>query len=128
MTSLLLDTCALLWLGGDPERLSASARRRISIVPSLYASPVSIWEIALKHRLGKLELSLPPEEWFGVLQKAYGFTLLPLDEEVMLTAAQLPLHHRDPADRFIIATAQIHLLEVVTADSRFAQYGIKTLS
>lgn len=128
MTSLLLDTCALLWLGGDPERLSASARRRISIVPSLYASPVSIWEIALKHRLGKLELSLPPEEWFGVLQKAYGFTLLPLDEEVMLTAARLPLHHRDPADRFIIATAQIHLLEVVTADSRFAQYGIKTLS
>ena len=76
----------------------------------------------------KLELSLPPEEWFGVLQKAYGFTLLPLDEEVMLTAARLPLHHRDPADRFIIATAQIHLLEVVTADSRFAQYGIKTLS
>ena len=127
MTSLLLDTCALLWLGGAPERLSAHARRLISIVPSLYASPVSVWEIALKHRLGKLELSLPPEEWLETLQKAYGFSFLPLDNNVMLTAARLPLHHRDPADRFIIATAQIHLLDIVTADTRFAQYGVKTV-
>lgn len=126
MKPLLLDTCALLWLGGSPERLTAATRTMIEEANFLYASPVSIWEITLKNRLGKLKLSLPPEEWFDVLEDAYGFSLLPLDRNVMVKAAQLPLFHRDPADRFIIATAQIHSLDVVTADRRFAQYGITT--
>ena len=127
MVSLLLDTCALLWLGGAPERLSPAARTRIEQTPFLHVSPVSLWEIALKHRLGKLELSLPPGEWFETLKRAYGFSLLPLDESIMLESAQLPLYHRDPADRFIIATAKIHSLDIVTGDERFAQYGVNTL-
>lgn len=127
MGSLLLDTCALLWLGGAPERLSRTARMRIEQTPFIHVSPVSIWEIALKHRLGKLKLSLPPDMWFAKLKWAYGFSLLPLDESVMLESARLPLFHRDPADRFIIATAKIHSLDVVTGDARFAQYGVNTL-
>ena len=125
--SLLLDTCALLWLGGSPERLSESTRVRIECAQSLYASPVSVWEIALKHHIGKLELSLPPDEWFEAVRKSYGISLLPLGKAVMLEAARLPLFHRDPADRFIIATALIHSLDVVTGDRRFAQYGVTTL-
>ena len=127
MGSLLLDTCALLWLGGAPERLSLATRIRIEQTPFIHVSPVSIWEIALKHRLGKLMLSLPPEEWFAKLKLAYGFSLLPLDESVMLESARLPLFHKDPADRFIIATAKIHSLDIVTGDARFAQYGVNTL-
>ena len=127
MASLLLDTCALLWLGGDPERLSSATRGRIEQTMFIHVSPVSLWEIALKHRLGKLELSLPPDKWFETLKKAYGFSILPLDESVMLESARLPLFHKDPADRFIIATAKIHSLDVVTGDSRFAQYGVTTL-
>ena len=128
MASLLLDTCALLWLGGDPERLSPAARSRIERTMLIYVSPVSLWEIALKHRLGKLELSLPPHEWFAAVKEAYGFSVLPLDEPVMLESARLPLFHRDPADRFIIATAKIHSLDIVTGDRRFAQYGVNTLN
>ena len=127
MASLLLDTCALLWLGGAPERLSPAARSRIEHTMLMYVSPVSRWEIALKHRIGKLELSLPPDEWFEMLKRAYGFSVLPLDEPVMIEAARLPLIHRDPADRFIIATAKIHSLDIVTGDGRFAQYGVNTL-
>ena len=127
MASLLLGTCALLWLGGAPERLSPVARMRIEQTPFIHVSPVSLWEIALKYRLGKLELSMPPGDWFETLKSAYGFSLLPLDEYVMLESAKLPLFHRDPADRFIIATAKIHSLDVVTGDVRFAQYGINTL-
>ncbi|MBQ7652744.1 MAG: type II toxin-antitoxin system VapC family toxin [Victivallales bacterium] len=123
----MLDTCALLWLGGSPERLTAGTRAMIAGAQILYASPVSVWEIALKHRFGKLKLSLPPTEWIAALRDAYGFSFLPLDSDVMLRAAQLPFFHRDPADRFIIATAQIHSLDIVTADRRFAQYGVNTL-
>ena len=128
MASLLLDTCALLWLGAAPGRLSLPTRMRIEQTPFIHVSPVSLWEIALKYKLGKLELSLPPGEWFGTLKRAYGFSLLPLDESVMLESARLPLFHRDPADRFIIATAKIHSLDIVTGDGRFAQYGVNTLN
>ena len=79
----------------------------------------------MKH--AKLELSLPPGEWFDALKRAYGFSILPLDESVMLESARLPFFHKDPADRFIIATAKIHSLDIVTGDARFAQYGVNTL-
>ena len=127
-TCLLLDTCALLWLGGAPEKLSESARRRIETTPLLCASPISLWEITLKHTLGKLGLSLPPREWFDKLREAYGIMLLPMDEDVMVHAAHLPFIHKDPADRFIIATALLHSIAIVTGDTRFAEYGVETIA
>lgn len=55
-------------------------------------------------------------------------TVMNVNEAVMLKAAELPLHHRDPVDRFIIATALIHQLPVLTGDKRFPLYGVKTIS
>ena len=125
--SLLLDTCALLWLGNAPERFSAQAISEIESAPILYASPISLWEVALKCQTGKLKLEVTPEVWFDTLKSEYGIVLLPLNEDVMLKSASLPFHHRDPADRFIIASAMLRNLPVVTGDHRFGEYGIVTL-
>ena len=125
--SLLLDTCALLWLGGAPEQLSATAKRRIEEADFVYASSISLWEVTFKCELGKLQLATDPEEWFEILKEDFGITVLPLTEAIAAKAARLPLNHRDPADRFIIASALIHQLPVVTGDRRFPLYGVTTL-
>ena len=127
MKDLLLDTCALIWIAVSPERLSKRALRKIEQSPTLYASVVSAWEIAFKWRTGKLILPVPPEEFVGRVKGKYGIVMLSVEEETMMKAASLPLIHRDPADRFIISTALLRSLDVVTGDRRFAQYGVNTL-
>lgn len=125
--SLLLDTCALLWLGNAPERFSAHAISSIESAPFLYASPISLWEVALKSQMGKLKLAMPPEEWFSTLKSEYGISVLQMTEAIALKAATLPFLHRDPAGRFIIATAMLKELPIVTADRRYADYGMQTI-
>ncbi len=125
--SLLLDTCALLWLGNAPERFSAQAIDAIESASFLYASPISLWEVALKKQMGKLRLEMSPEEWFSTLKSEYGISVLHMNEAIALKAATLPFLHRDPADRFIIATAMLKDLTIVTADHRYADYGVQTI-
>lgn len=127
-SSLLLDTCALLWLGNSPECLTTQTIDAVETAPILYASPISLWEVAMKCRIGKLELSVSPEEWFETLKTEYGISMLPLDEAVLSKSASLPFIHRDPADRFIIATALLYNLVVVTKDRRYSEYGVRTIS
>ena len=64
----LLDTCALIRLGGYPETLSDEARATIENAWYLFVSPISLWEIVFKHKIGKLKLAQPPKEWFATLQ------------------------------------------------------------
>lgn len=125
--SFLLDTCTLVRLAGFPETLSAAAREAIENAWYLYVSPVSIWEVIFKCQIGKLELSLPPRDWFAQLKSEYDIKMLPLTEEAATLAGELPLHHRDPADRFIIATAKLHNLPVVTTDKNFSRYDITVI-
>ena len=125
--SVLLDTCALVRLGGFPETLSAAAQEAIENAWYLYASPVSLWEIIFKCQIGKMELNQPPREWFKQLKDEYDIKMLPLTEEAAALAAEFPLHHRDPADRFIIATAKLNDLPVITTDRNFSQYEIKVI-
>jgi PIN domain nuclease of toxin-antitoxin system len=125
--SVVLDTCALLWLASDDPRLSSSARRSIEDASNAFVSAISAWEISLKHARGVLELPLPPKEWFMRAMAAHRLLLAPLDIDVLTSANDLPWHHRDPADRFIIATARKEKAAVITADVRFAAYGITIL-
>jgi len=125
---MILDTCALLWLASGDKKLSGAALRQINEAPSVYVSAISGFEIALKAANGKLKLPRPPQEWFENVVKHHGLAVLPLELNVCVTAAQLPPIHDDPCDRFIIATAQIGGLEVVTTDERFVEYGITVLS
>jgi len=123
----LLDTCALLWLGMGGGDLSAEAKRRISVATGLYYSSVSSWELARLQKEGKVVIPNTPEEFVSDMIEAYGLSPLPPSDDVMIRAAQLPDHHRDPADRMIIATALIHDLVIVTGDEKFPQYGVRTI-
>ena len=124
----LLDTCALLWLGMGGGDLSEDARCRISVAARLYYSSISLWEIARLQQEGKIVVPQATENFITDLAEAYGLSSLPPTDDVMIRAAQLPDHHRDPADRMIIATALMHDLIVVTGDSKFAQYGVRVVS
>ena len=124
----MLDTCALIWLGMGGGSLSDDARRRISAAAQLCYSSISVWELARLKEEGKLRIPVAADGFMSDLVEAYGLTSLPPTDAIMLRAAQLPNHHRDPADRIIIATALIHGLPVVTGDEKFPKYGIRTIS
>ena len=127
MSAILLDTCALLWLGFGDKKLSLDARQVIEETETVYVSPISLWEIANKRSTGGLTLQLPTRQWFEKLCEWYNLSLLPLSSEVMIRAGELPKHHKDPADRIIIAAALDANLTVVTGDSRFPEYGVTTI-
>ena len=125
---LLIDTCALIWLANKSESLSLVARIQIEEADEVFVSPVSAWEIALKHSTGKLKLACDPITWFDHAIDMFSLKLLPLDYKLWMRSTQLPMHHRDPADRTIIQSALEHDLTIVTHDKRFAQYGVRTIT
>ena len=121
--SLLLDTCALIWLGNGDPTLSLVARQMIEESEEVYVSPISLWEVSNKCRKGKLQLKFPPDR---ILQR-YQLKILPLTNEVMFRAGELHEYHKDPADRMIIASALVGGFAVVTADRNFPLYGVQTI-
>jgi len=124
---MMLDTCGLLWLAGDQKKLSHSTLKEINEAPAVYVSAISGFEIALKAAKGKLTLPLPPQAWFEQVVEHHGLAVIPLELQICIAAAQLPPIHDDPCDRFIIATAKLNNLAVVTTDEHFAEYGVKVL-
>ena len=125
--AILLDTCALLWLGIGSDSLSLTARQSIEETETVLVSPVSLWEISNKYRQGKLKLSLPPREWFARVCDKYRLTMLPLTNETMFLAGEMEEFHKDPADRMIIAAAKLINVAVVTSDRNFPLYGISVI-
>ena len=123
-SSMILDTCALLWLASGNKKLSRSALNAINEAPVVYISGISGFEIAIKVAKGKLKLPTPPQEWFEKIIEHHGLAVLPLELDVCIAAAQLPPIHDDPCDRFIIAAAKLHDLTVVTTDEQFGKYGV----
>lgn len=125
---LLLDTCALLWLASGSRHLSKDARRRIDAASSVFVSPISAWEISLKVEKDELELPLEPEDWFDQAIEAHDLILSELSPEVLMFANRLPWHHRDPADRFILSTAKMMRLTIVTGGKKFEAYDVPLIS
>jgi PIN domain nuclease of toxin-antitoxin system len=125
---LLLDTRVWLWMLGEPERLSRRARTLILDDDNeLLLSAVSAWEIAIKQRLGKLHLDGPADEWVPARMERTRVTPLPVLHHHALRVATLPLHHRDPFDRLLIAQAELEELPIITADGAFARYDVKVV-
>jgi PIN domain nuclease of toxin-antitoxin system len=112
---LLLDTHAFLWALLDEPRLGAQSRDLITAqASSVLISHVSIWEIAIKHALARSDMPLSAAQAIQWAQEC-GFELLPLE--------QLPLHHRDPFDRLLVAQSISQSLLLLSADSAFRAYG-----
>ena len=122
---LLLDTHALLWWLFDDPKLSRDSREAISDPTSeVYVSAASAWEIATKHRLGKLpEAGDVPTALPRYVRQAR-FRVLPVELDHALAAGALPGPHRDPFDRMLMAQARIEGLSVVTVDPVFRDYGV----
>jgi PIN domain nuclease of toxin-antitoxin system len=124
---MMLDTCALIFLATGDTRLSASARTLLSNEPVRWFCAISGFEVALKYQQRKLELPLAPARWLEQLAARYALTEMPLDAALCIAAAELPPHHRDPCDRFIIAAAKRLHTPIVTVDSKFEAYGVEVI-
>jgi len=120
---LLLDTCVLLWLAADQDRLSEPAKSAMrEDADQLFVSSITAFEIAIKARSGKLGLPMGAGEWFAKVMRHHGLTEVAVDGAVAAGSVGLPPLHNDPCDRIIIATALRHKMAVVTCDGLIAQY------
>lgn len=125
---LLLDTHALLWWFTDDPRLSERARALIGDASNvILVSAASAWEIATKHRLGRLGEISDAVIRFEELVAADGFTPLPISCRHGLRASRYSTAHRDPFDRMLAAQADIECVPLVTLDSAFEKFDIATL-
>lgn len=125
---VLLDTHALLWWLFDDPKLSRKARRTIADPDTeALVSSASAWEIATKHRLGKLAEAGDVATRLPAYLRAARFLELPISIDHALRAGQLPDPHRDPFDRMLIAQATIENLRIITNDPIFRDYGAPVL-
>ena len=121
---MILDTCALLWLTHDQEQISAQTLEEMNRAPLLYICAITGFEIGIKYQTGKLHLPIPPKDWLEGVIDHHDLAVIELDLAICLKSTELPPIHRDPCDRFIIATSILKGLPVVTGDQRFAEYGV----
>jgi PIN domain nuclease of toxin-antitoxin system len=119
----LLDTHTFIWFINGDTHLSTNAIKRIQSDGAInFISIASIWEIAVKISLGKLELRKPFAEIESQIQEN-GFQVLPMIIQDMLIVSSLPFHHRYPFDRLIIAQSLYHKLSIITKDDIFRKYS-----
>ena len=127
---MLLDTSVLIWYGLEPERLSKHAARLVSEGRNSY-SHVSLWEMAIKNRTGKLRLrslgnhTLSARQYVLDLTTELQLSALPIEFDDVADVELLPLHHRDLFDRLLVVQAKRHNLPIVSPDPIFQRYGVR---
>ncbi|MGR8935985.1 MAG: type II toxin-antitoxin system VapC family toxin [Gammaproteobacteria bacterium] len=125
---LLLDTHVFLWANNEFEQLSSTATVLLSSGEhDLYLSIATPWEIQIKHQLGKLRLTRPVKEMVDKNLEENGIQLLPFTLAHICRLDKLPLHHKDPFDRIIIAQALLEDMAVVTVDQAFTDYSVPVI-
>jgi len=124
----LLDTHVFLWMAAAPDKLSLKAREIISRESHmLHLSAASGWEIALLQNLGRIELPDIPQRFIPEAIHQLRVTPLPIGFSAAITAATLPLIHRDPFDRILIAEAVKENMVILTKDKKIAAYDVQVL-
>jgi PIN domain nuclease of toxin-antitoxin system len=125
--TLLLDTHAFLYAIGDVQRLSSVVRRRLEDpATKRVVSVVSLWEIVVKIQIGKLQLPEDPRFYQEQLALLHA-DLIPVEARHIFELMRLPLLHRDPFDRLLIAQARRDSLTLVTSDSAMGDYAVERL-
>lgn len=123
---ILLDTHTLLWFLEDSSRLPDNIKLVIEESDRVAASIISLWEIAIKVSIGKLELRIAFDDLPNALE-TLAIEILPLSWTDIQRYVNLPLHHRDPFDRLLIAQAISQSLTLVSADSILDRYSVQRL-
>jgi PIN domain nuclease of toxin-antitoxin system len=121
--SVLLDSNVVIWLSNKSSRLSAQTIYQLQTYPDVYVSAISALEISIKQAIGKLSLAGSVSEMIRIKN----LKELPVTVEHGEAVRSLPLFHRDPFDRLLLAQAQVEGLVLVTADRMFARYGVPVL-
>jgi len=121
----LLDTHVLIWWITSDNRLSAKAKKLIeSHRSNICWSVASSWEISIKHALGRLIFEEPPEDLIPAELLKNNIETLTIDNRHAFLAGRLPLHHKDPFDRMLIAQAQVESMGLISDDSKFKLYDV----
>lgn len=122
---VLLDTHTFLWANQDWTKLSQPAARALRAEDNqLFLSQVSVWELVIKARLGKLRLPHAAVEFAVRMAQANQIKLLPVGLVHLGQLESLPLHHRDPFDRMLVAQAQAESMPLVSHDQQLARYAV----
>jgi PIN domain nuclease of toxin-antitoxin system len=126
---VLLDAHALLWWASSAgRRLSERARGLLEDGETVaLVGTAVLYEIAIKARIGRLDLPAGPEVYLPQLLRRHRFGVLPVEEAHALRAGSLPLIHRDPWDRLLVAQAQIEGIPIITADPAIGQYDVEVI-
>lgn len=120
---ILLDTHIALWAVSDDSRLSLQARELIAAPRNLvWVSAVSVWEIAIKHSLGRGEMPISGAEALEFFRQS-GYRMLPVSPEHAAATENLPTHHQDPFDRLLVAQSLTEPLRLLTHDATVARYS-----
>jgi len=122
---LLLDTHVLLWWLDDNPQLGRRSRKLIADpATDVFVSQVSIWETAIKQRIGKLQIG--PAEILPRLPE-FGFSLLEICNKHLLALAELAKHHGDPFDHLLLAQASVEDAAIMTSDRKLPLYGVRCI-
>lgn len=119
---ILLDTHIWVWWMNQSSELSPSHNQMLENADEIFVSAISCWEVTQLSQRGRLILPLLEREWIQFALEPSGIGCLPLDHRIAIRAAELPYHHRDPADRFIIASALEHELQLMSFDQKFPTF------
>lgn len=123
---LLLDTHAFLWSISGDQRLSAAAVTAFE-ESELLLSAASIWEIVTKYQIGRLELPAAPSDFLPEHLERNAIALLPILPRHVFRLERLPLHHKDPFDRILVAQGLEEGVTILTAGRQFTAYGVSTI-
>jgi len=122
VNGLLLDTHIWFWYLNGSDRLPDGIRRLIgSTVSECWISPVSVWELGLLAARGRIQLDRAYRKWLELAHRRLPLQDANLTREIALQSTELDLPHKDPADRFLAATAMVYGLRLVTVDQRLAE-------
>jgi PIN domain nuclease of toxin-antitoxin system len=125
---ILLDTCAFLWLTTDAPELSDKAKILFQNTSNaVYLSSVSVWEIIVKHQMGKLPLPSAADDFIKQQCEKHFVKYLSLDEKAVFNLSRLPNHHRNPFDRMLVCQAIAYDLTILTSDKMIIQYPVSTV-
>lgn len=129
MMKLLLDTHVFVWMHGEPERLSARARKLlVDEGTELYLSVVVAWELGIKIAKERLRLPEPLDAYVTSRAHRSRMSWLPIELLHVLEAVALPPHHGDPFDRMLVAQARAENLTLLTADPWIERYDVETMT
>lgn len=122
---VLVDTHTFLWYAWDDSQLSSRVNHVLDNGDNnAYISIVSLWEIAIKNSIGKLDLKIPLDDFFMANIDDNGFEILPLTRKHTSVVQALPFHHRDPFDRILVAQSIVEAMPLLSGDTKLDAYSI----